>query len=78
MKTISLKMPEAFFEKFESTARERGESKSALLRELVQMTVVGKKNGEGSCLDLAKDLAGCVIEDKDLSFNKKRMDGYGK
>ena len=42
------------------------------------MTVVGKKNGDGSCLDLAKDLAGCVNEDKDLSFNKKRMDGYGK
>ena len=55
MKTISLKMPEALFEKLESTARERGESKSALLRELVQMTVVGKKNGDGSCLDLAKD-----------------------
>jgi metal-responsive CopG/Arc/MetJ family transcriptional regulator len=78
MKTISLKMPEALSEKLDSTARERDESKSALLRELVQMTVVGKKNGDGSGLDLAKDLAGCVNEDKDLSFNKKRMNGYGK
>lgn len=78
MKTISLKIPEALFEKLESTARERGESKSALLRELVQMTIVEKKNGDGSCLDLAKDLAGCVHEAKDLSFDKKRMDGYGK
>jgi hypothetical protein len=78
MKTISLKMPEALFEKLDSTARERGESKSALLRELVQMTVAAKKDGDGSCLDLAKDLAGCVKGEKDLSFNKKRMNGYGK
>jgi hypothetical protein len=78
MKTLSLKMPETLFEKLDSAARERGESKSALLRELVQMTIAGKKNGNGSCLDLAKDLAGCVKGDKDLSFNKKRMDGYGK
>jgi len=33
---------------------------------------------DGSCLDLAKDLAGCVKGPEDLSFNKKRMGGYGQ
>jgi len=79
MKTISLKLPEALFEKLDSTARERGESKSALLREVIETVVTGgKKIGAGSCLDIAKDLAGCIKGAEDLSFNKKRMDGYGE
>lgn len=79
MKTISLKMPEALFEKLDSSARERGETKSALLRELIEtITAGGKKTGDGSCLDIAKDLAGCIKGAEDLSFNKKRMNGYGE
>jgi metal-responsive CopG/Arc/MetJ family transcriptional regulator len=74
MKTISLKLPEALFEKLDSTARERGESKSALLREVIETVVTGRKKiGDGSCLDIAKDLAGCIKGAKDLSYNKKRM-----
>jgi len=79
MKTISLKLPEALFEKLNSTAKERGESKSSLLREVIESTISGgKKIGAGSCLDMAKDLAGCVKGPEDLSFNRKRMDGYGE
>ena len=41
MKTISLKLPEALFEKLDSAARERGESKSALIREVIETVVTG-------------------------------------
>ena len=79
MKTISLKLPEALFEKLNYTAKGRGESKSALLREVIETAISGgKKTGYGSCLDMAKDLAGCVKGPVDLSFNKKRMDDYGE
>jgi len=79
MKNLSLKLPEALFNKLDSTARERGESKSALLRDVIETVIKGgKKADEASCLDLAKDLAGCVKGAEDLSFNKKRLDGYGQ
>jgi len=79
MKTLSLKLPESLLEKLDSAARKRGESRSALLREAIE-TVIGGESyiQDGSCLDLAKDLAGCVKGPEDLSFNKKRMDGYGQ
>ena len=79
MKTLSLKLPESLLEKLDSTARKRGESRSALLREAIETVIEGEKHiSEGSCLDLAKDLAGCVNAPEDLSFNKSWMDGYGR
>jgi predicted transcriptional regulator len=79
MKTLSLKLPESLLEKLDSTARKRGESRSALLREAIETVIEGESHiRTGSCLDLAKDLAGCVNGPKDLSFNKRRMDSYGK
>ena len=79
MKTLSLKLPESLLEKLDSTAKKRGESRSALLREAIEAVVEGENHiRDGSCLDLAKDLAGCVNGPEDLSFNKSRMDGYGK
>ena len=79
MKTLSLKLPESLLEKLDSVARKRGESRSALLREAIEAVIGGQSHmQDGSCLDLAKDLAGCVKGPEDLSFNKKRMDGYGQ
>jgi predicted transcriptional regulator len=79
MKTLSIKLPESLLEKLDSVARKRGESRSALLRESIE-TVIGGESyiRDGSCLDLAKDLAGCVKGPEDLSFNKKRMGDYGQ
>ena len=79
MKTLSLKLPESLLEKLDSTARKRGESRSALLREAIE-TIIEEENPmtNGSCLDIAVDLAGCVTGPKDLSFKKSRLDGYGK
>lgn len=79
MKTISLKIPEAMFEKLDSTAKDRGESKSSLLRQVIEIVISDEKKIEdGSCLDMAKDLAGCVKGTRDLSFNKNKMEGYGE
>ena len=79
MKTLSLKLPESLLEKLDSAARKRGESRSALLREAIETVITGENYiQDGSCLDLAKDLAGCAQGPEDLSFNKKRMIGYGQ
>ena len=79
MKTLSLKLPESLLEKLDAAARKRGESRSALLREAIESVLSEEGHIQnGSCLDLAKDLAGCVKGSEDLSFNKRRMDGYGQ
>ena len=79
MKTLTLKLPESLLAKLTAAARERGENKSSLVREAIEIFIKGYNNApRGSCLDLAKDLAGCVKGPVDLSFNKKRMRGYGQ
>ena len=79
MKTLSVKLPEALLQQLDSAAKKRGESRSSLLREAIETVVSEDKHiRKGSCLDLAEDLAGCVEGPEDLSFNKTRMDGYGK
>ena len=79
MKTLSLKLTESLFAKLTSTARERGESKSALTREAIEKFITGdNESPKGSCLDLARDLMGCVKGPIDLSFSKKHMRGYGQ
>jgi hypothetical protein len=79
MKTLSLKLPELLFEQLTSIAKKRGESKSALVREAIKL-ITGENHdlNRGSCLDIAKDLAGSVSGPKDLSFNKKHLRGYGE
>ena len=78
MKTLSLKLPELLFAKLASAAEKRGESKSALVREATEALLSGDGPAvESSCLDLAKDLAGCANGPVDLSFSKKHMFGYG-
>ena len=79
MKTLSLKLPEKLIERLNSAAEKRGESRSALIREAIENSMAGEGQiPKGSCLDLAGDLAGCIDGPKDLSYNKKRMKGYGR
>jgi len=78
MKTLSVKLPEALLEKLDSAARKRGETRSAILREAIEMIIDNERQpGDGSCLEMAKDLAGSENAPEDLSFSKKHMDGYG-
>lgn len=79
MKTLSLKIPESLLERLDSTAMRKGESRSALLREAIEMAINEKNKSQAeSCMELAKDLAGSVTGPEDLSFNKDRMEEYGK
>jgi len=79
MKTIALKLPEALLARIEMTARQRGETRSALVRHAVERLLSNPAVGkEGSCLDLAPDLSGCVKGAPDLSTNQKHMEGYGQ
>jgi hypothetical protein len=79
MRSLSLKLPEALDARLEATAKRSGQSKSELMRQALEAFLGGKRGvAAGSCLDLAGDLAGCLRGPGDLSFNKKRLRGYGR
>ncbi len=79
MKTIALKLPEALLTKIELAARQRGETRSALMRHALEGLVDDRgTGGTGSCLDLARDLCGCIKGPSDLSTSPKHMKGYGE
>ncbi len=77
MKTIAIKLPDDLLAGIQDAAKIRGETKSALMREALQ-EFLSKNENAGSCLDRARDLAGCVEGPSDLSTNPAHMDRYGK
>jgi hypothetical protein len=79
VKTLTLRLSEPLLTRLEATARTRGRTKSALVRDLLEESLSrDKAPSTVSCLDLAADLAGCLQGPGDLSFNKKHMRGYGR
>ena len=79
MKTLSLKLPESLLEKLDAAARKRGENRSTFLREAIETFLTDEFGVKGgTCLELSRDLAGSLKGPQDLSYNKKRMDGYGQ
>jgi metal-responsive CopG/Arc/MetJ family transcriptional regulator len=79
MKTVSLKLAESLDEKISAVAQERGESKSAVVREALEAYLKNEKEiRPGSCLEMAKDLIGIVKGPPDLSFHKRHLKGFGK
>jgi hypothetical protein len=78
--TISLKLPESLAKELELEARRRGVTKSALIRGAVTREVRGARSSrKPSCYDLSRDLCGCLKGGpRDLSTNKKYMEGYGR
>lgn len=79
MKTMSLKVPAALEARLTASAQRRKVSKSTILREAID-SYLNREGGPraGSCLALARDLAGRVAGSGDLSFNKKHLVGYGR
>jgi hypothetical protein len=77
MKTVTLKLPEKLLIAIQYAAKKRGETKSAVMREALR-EFLSKNDPTGSCLDIARDLAGCVEGPPDLSTNPVHMDDYGK
>lgn len=79
MKSFAVKLPDDLLAKIQHAAKEKGETKSAVLREALEEYFSREKNHDtGSCLDLARDLAGSVQGPPDLSTNSAHMDSYGR
>ena len=77
MKTIATKLPDDLLAAILSAARNRGETRSAVVREALE-EFLSKNQKTGSCFDLAHDLAGSVEGPPDLSTNPEHMDHYGR
>lgn len=80
MQTLSLKLPDTLLQEINEISEERGISKSSFIREAVTQYLHGGSTSpqSGSFLDLASDLCGSVAGPKDLSTNKKHLEGYGE
>ena len=79
MTTISLKVPETLAIRLEDTARQRGVSKSVLIRSALEVCLQTNRAEEpGSALSQAADLAGALSGPKDLSANKDYRRNFGQ
>ncbi len=79
MTTISLKVPESLDSRLAEEAQRRRTSKSALVRECVEKVLLAPRTGRAaSCLDLARDLAGCLKGPRDIATNPKYLEDFGQ
>lgn len=78
MVPVSLKMPKRLAAQVRAAARERGLSKSALIREAIESYLAGYAPPVPSALDMAADLVGSWEGPPDLSTNPKYMEGFGE
>jgi hypothetical protein len=79
MTTLSLKLPEAMAARLAAVAKNRSQSKSAVVRAILDEGLrASEPAAEGSCLELTADLVGCVAGPRDLSTHEKHLRGYGK
>jgi Arc/MetJ-type ribon-helix-helix transcriptional regulator len=79
MRTLSLKLPASLSAKLDRVARQRGQSKSEVVRAALQQFL----NGElaipaESALEAVQPWIGCVDGPGDLTTNPKYMEGFGK
>lgn len=79
MNTVSLKMPDTLAAAITETARQKGVSKSALIREALT-EYLGRLETEqpGSALSRVADLLGILSGPEDLSVNKDYLEGFGR
>jgi metal-responsive CopG/Arc/MetJ family transcriptional regulator len=79
MTTVSLKLPEPLHRKLAGTARRMGRSKSALIREALELYLDGRaRPARGSLYDLMRHVVGKFEGRPDLSSNKRLLRGFGK
>ncbi len=76
METLSLRLPAATAAWLEAEAKKQGRPKTAVARELIER---GRQPRKNNALEMAGELCGILRSGKgDLSFNKKRLKGFGK
>ena len=79
MTTISLKVPTTLAVRLEDAARQRGVSKSLLIRSALEVYLQTDGVEEpGSALSQAVDLAGVLSGPMDLSANKDYLRNFGQ
>ncbi len=78
MQTITVTLPTLLAERLSRAVVRRGSTRSAFVREAIEAHLAAEAGGtEGSCFDLACDLAGVVRGSSDLSSSRRRLKGYG-
>lgn len=80
MKTVTVKLSSALNARLDRAAKQRGQSKSDLVREALETLLNGARGTRParSALDLAGDLVGSIEGPGDLSTNPKYLEGLGK
>jgi len=79
MRTITVKVPRPLGERLSRAVVRRRSTRSAVVREAIEAYLAAESaQGEGSCHDLASDLAGSASGPADLSSSRRRMRGYGR
>lgn len=79
MRTISLKVPEELDAQLTRLARKPGRSKSLIVRTALSESLSPRGwSGRRSFRARARDLAGSVEAESDLSFEKRHLEGYGR
>jgi predicted transcriptional regulator len=78
MHTLTLKVPELLHTRLNRYAKQKGLSKSEIVRLALQNYFSQEAGVRGASIyDLAQDLAGSVEAPADLSANKANLEGYG-
>ena len=78
MKNVSLKLPKDLDRKLTHAARQKGISKSRLIRQALAAYLSGNLTQAGSFTDQAGDLSGCVSSAPDLASNEEHLSEYGR
>ena len=76
---FSIKMSKDLETRLRAAARRRRTTRATVVRDALE-AYLHRANGvgEGSFVDLAGDLVGCVEGPGDLSYNPNRLRGYGR
>jgi len=78
MKTLSLKLPDEIDARLTALARQRGATKSEIIRGALEVYLgTGGAPLRTSVLDLAGPVIGSLEGPRDLSFRKEHLEGYG-
>jgi predicted transcriptional regulator len=77
MKPVSLKLSQELQELIDRLAAERHLSRSAVVREAIQMYANAATGSEGSAADVAGDLVGALRGPRDLSTAATHLRGFG-
>ena len=79
MTTVSLKMSETLAIRLEDAARQRGISKSVLIRSALEVYLESDDiEKPGSALSQVADLTGVLSGPEDLSSNKDYLENFGQ